>query len=144
MRSIIVLLMLPLAACRPGHDSSPAEAAIRAVMMREWNQPEAPLIVEPIVADGDFAIADWTQPALGGRALLQRTGDTWSVVLCAGDALKSPDLLEHAGVPRSNAVALLQTLAKAEASMPADRLARIAAFNGIVRMGAGGHAEPGR
>ena len=111
-------------------------------MMREWNKPEAPLTVEPIVVAGSFAIADWTQPQLGGRALLQRTGDTWSVVLCAGDTLKDPAVLSHAGISTSDAEALLQALTTAEAAVPAERLARIAAFRGVVRMDGSSHREP--
>lgn len=143
MRSIFALLMLLLAACDASRDSS-AQANIRTVMMRDWNKPEAPLTVDPIVVVGTFAVADWTQPALGGRALLQRAGDTWSVVLCAGDALKDVGMLVHAGMPRSDAEALLQSLADAETSLPAERLSRIGAFKGVVRMGGDGHGESTR
>lgn len=141
MRSIIVLLMLSLAACDASRELSPAAADIRAVMMRDWNKPEAPLTVDPIVVVGAFAIADWTQPELGGRALLQREGDRWSVVLCAGDTLKSAGMLVHAGMSRSDADALLQSLTIAETSVPAERLARIAAFKGVVRMTGSGHGH---
>lgn len=64
MRSIIVLLVLSLAACNASRDSSSTAADIRAVMMRDWNKPEAPLTVDPIVVVGAFAIADWTQPRI--------------------------------------------------------------------------------
>jgi hypothetical protein len=140
MRSIFASLMLLLAACGAGGDS-PAQAEIRAVMMRDWNKPEAPLTVDPIVVVGSFAVADWTQPALGGRALLQRAGNSWNVVLCAGDALKDAGMLAHAGMTPADAEALLKTLAAAEAPLPAERLARIAAFKGVVRMEGGSHGE---
>ena len=91
-----------------------------------------------------FAIADWTQPELGGRALLQRTSNAWSVVLCAGDTLKSIDMLMHAGMSRPDADVLLQALATAETSVSAERLLRIAAFKGVVRMDGGGHGESAR
>lgn len=144
MRLIIVVLALSLAACNASPDSTPAADDIRAVMMRDWDKPEAPLTLDPIVVVGAYAIADWTQPALGGRALLQRTGDAWSVVLCAGDTLKSADMLMHAGMSRSDADALLQALTTAESSVPAERLARIAAFKGVVRMDRGGHGVSAR
>ena len=136
-------MILLLAACGAGHDSAD-HAEIRAVMMREWNKPEAPLTVDPIVVVGTFAIADWTQPSLGGRALLQRSGDTWTVVLCAGDSLKDAVLLEHAGMSGSDAEALLRSLSAAEASLPAERRARIAGFKGVVRMGSDGHGASTR
>jgi hypothetical protein len=46
MRSIIALLVLSLAACHANRDSSSAESDIPAVMMRDWNKPEAPLTVD--------------------------------------------------------------------------------------------------
>lgn len=144
MRLIIFLLALSLAACNASPDSSPAAADIRAVMMRDWDKPEAPLTVDPIVVVGAYAIADWTQPTLGGRALLQRAGNAWSVVLCAGDTLKSTDMLMHAGMSRPDADVLLQALATAETSVSAERLLRIAAFKGVVRMDGGGHGESAR
>jgi hypothetical protein len=141
MKEITALLMLLLAACGTSREETSAVADIRAVMMREWNKPEAPLTVEPVVVVGDFAIADWTQPALGGRALLQRSGEQWSVLLCAGDALKDPAMLAHAGMSASDAQTLSRALLDAEAEVPAARLARIAAFRGVVRMESGGHPE---
>jgi hypothetical protein len=53
-------------------------------------------------------------------------------------------MLAHAGMSASDAEALLRMLAAAEASVPTERLASIAAFKGVVRMGGGGHPEIGR
>jgi hypothetical protein len=143
MRPIIVALTFLLASCGVSREEPSAMADIRAVMMHDWNKPEAPLSVDPIVVVGNFAVADWTQPALGGRALLVRSGDHWSVALCAGDSLKDPTMLAHAGMSATDAEALLRALSIAEETVPAERLARIAAFKGVVRMG-GGHPESAR
>ena len=62
--------------------------AIRALLTKTWDKPEAKLVADPIVVVDDYAIAGWTQGQRGGRALLRRIGKAWSVVLCSGDPLK--------------------------------------------------------
>jgi hypothetical protein len=112
--------------------------------MATWSSAQSPLTVEPVVVAGDHAVADWTQPQAGGRALLFRHKDQWHVVLCAGDALKDAKQLESAGVPTKLARQLASKLARAEKAVTAERLARMASFNGIVRMDAhepSGHTQ---
>lgn len=117
--------------------------AIRHVMMKTWDKPEARLKVEPIVLRGAHAVAGWTQGERGGRALMARNGDgSWRVVLCAGDGIRHAPALQDAGLSAADAQALARDLAAAEAKLPAAQRARFATFDGIVRMDAHGQHPP--
>jgi hypothetical protein len=119
------------------------QAAVRAVLMQTWDQPHARLRADPVVVQGSHAIADWMQGERGGRALLARSADgQWNVMLCAGDGLKDAALLRDAGIPDADAHALLQALATAEKRLSKADLARLASFEGLVRMDAQGNHPP--
>ncbi len=138
------MLALALAsACSPGAPPN-EDVSIRKQLMSTWSSAEAPLTIDPIVVAGDHAVADWTQPTVGGRALLYRHENQWHVVLCAGDALKDAQQLESSGVPAALARELASKLAQAEKAVSTERLARMASFRGVVRMDqheTAGHAE---
>lgn len=140
-----VALVLLLGACsaQPPPAAAKEETAIVAQMRATWEKPEAPLDAGPVVAEGDHAVADWTQGARGGRALLRREHGEWITVLCAGDGIRSAEGLQAVGVPAPEATALAAKLAKAEQAVPAERLARMSAFLGVVRMqeGDGAHGR---
>lgn len=92
-------------------------------------------MVDPVVVSGTDAIASWAQGDHGGRALLKQTAPGhWSVVLCAGDAVKDVQVLEQAGLSPATAQALTGKLAKAEAQLSAPALALFASFEGVVNM----------
>lgn len=100
-----------------------------------------PLAVEPVVVAGDWAIAGWIQDGKGGRALLKRKGESWSIHLCSGDSLKEADVLTEIGIPPEDAGHLAHHLADAEKSLPAETLALFASFEGTVMIeGAEGKA----
>ncbi|WP_159732730.1 copper uptake system-associated protein [Methylosinus sp. Ce-a6] len=63
------------------------EAAVKHLIKQTFDCPDSPLAVEPIVVDGDIAIADRAQGGQGGRALLRRNYGKWEISLCAGEAL---------------------------------------------------------
>lgn len=111
-------------------------------MHATWDRPNAPLDVGPIVVQDDYAIAGWTQGAMGGRALLRREQGSWNTILCAGDGIGDVEGLEAIGLPIGQAEALADRLAQAETQVSPERLAMMASFRGIVRMsaGRGGHA----
>jgi hypothetical protein len=125
-----------LTACSAPSGSDGAEAAIEAVMMTTWDRPEARLSVGPVVASGDWGVAGWTQGEAGGRALLRRIDGDWSVVLCAGDLLKTTDGLAQAGVPSADARRIADNLGTEEVGLAPERLAKMASFTGVVRMDA--------
>ena len=94
---------------------------IRALISKTWDKPEAKVESDPVVMDGSYAVASWTQGQYGGRALLRKDGETWVVVLCSGDGLKDAKGLTEAGVPARHAEALAIKLSAAEESVPAER-----------------------
>ncbi|OAI31769.1 hypothetical protein A1351_04675 [Methylosinus sp. R-45379] len=116
------------------------EAAVKHLLMQTFDRPDSPLAVEPIVIDGDIAIADWAQGEQGGRALLRRKDGKWEISLCAGDALKQSASLEKLGLARPRAEALAASLATAERRLSPALLERMSRFDGVVAVdAAGGH-----
>ncbi len=111
---------------------------LKAMFETEGN----PLAVEPVVVAGDWGIAGWTQDGKGGRALLKRKGEGWSIHLCSGDSLREAEVLTRIGIPASDANHLAHHLAEAEKSLPAETLALFASFEGTV-MVEGAEGESG-
>ena len=103
--------------------AEPAETTeIAGLLHRMFDKPGIALKVSPVVVAGEYAIADWLQGEMGGRALLRRK-QQWSLILCAGDGIKSRDALAKAGVPADHAARLEQQLASAEAGLGSDEVA---------------------
>lgn len=111
-----------------------SEEAVRAVLLKTWDKPDAKLVVDPVVVVGDHAIAGWTQGVRGGRALLKLRSGSWSVVLCSGDPLKQASALVEAGVLEENARRLVRDLSAAERRADPARVRLFATFEGVVRM----------
>lgn len=132
-RTAVAAALLSLWACDGGTRGD--ATAIEALMHATWDRPGARLDAGPIVVEHDYAIADWTQGEMGGRALLHREAPTrWKVILCAGDGIRNEAGLAAVGVPAATARALAQALQRAEQAAPAPRLQRMSAFQGVVRM----------
>ncbi|MBI5130469.1 MAG: copper uptake system-associated protein [Rhodopseudomonas palustris] len=136
---LLAAALLPIvsAAAEPG--DAPAIAAMLRTM---FDKPGVTLQVAPVVVSGAHAIADWSQGEAGGRALLRRRGAAWTVVLCAGDAIRSRAALVQAGVAPDDAGRLAHDLAAAERALSPDVLARFSRFDGIVTMGPSGEHPP--
>lgn len=119
------------------HAAEPLDdkAAIRTLMAAEWDKPDAKLLVDPLVVDGDHALAGWTQGSRGGRALLRKSSGKWAVVLCSGDPLKYASALIEAGVEKDSADRLARGLAEAERQLPPQQVALFSTFEGVVHMG---------
>jgi copper(I)-binding protein len=127
----------------PGRDMDPRQS-IQAVMRKRFETPDKPLIIDPIVVQNDWAIADWQQDGRGGRALLKKGVHGWTVNLCSGDSLKDAAALEKIGVAAPDAKDLTAQLMAAEGSLKPDTLALFASFEGTVILDqedAGGHAD---
>ncbi len=112
---------------------------IRHSMMSMFDKPETRLMVAPIVADGDHAIASWAQAETGGRALLRRKGGNWVIWLCSGDSLKSADSLQQMGVPHESASRLAKALEAGEAKLAPTIVAQFSKFDGVVMIEGGEH-----
>ncbi len=106
------------------------ETRIRDATQAHFGSPRFPIEIGPVVMSGDHAIADWTQGDFGGRALFERGTHGWMLVLCSGDSIRHAENLKRAGVPVFNAGYIADQLAKAEAALPRERLARMKRFVG--------------
>jgi hypothetical protein len=133
MRRLLLILAAALWLCATAHAASDEET-IRQVLRGMFDKPEATIALDAVVVEADYGIADWSQGQIGGRAFLRRKGETWQLILCAGDEIRSADALVRVGVPAQYAVALAHKLASAERSLPVERLALFSTFHGIVSM----------
>ena len=115
------------------------DAAITALLKAQFDRPEAPLSVAPIVVQGDVAVAGWSQDGKGGRAFLRRDADGWAVEICAGESLTEAATLQNMGLGATEAAALQSSVAAAEQSLSADIIAQFNAFEGVVMVGKGDH-----
>lgn len=131
---IVAALALSLF-CFGGSSAEPQdEVVIRIVMKANWEKPDSTLTVDPIVVAGGYAIADWEQGEMGGRALLKKKHENWEVQLCAGDEIKSAETLKSLGVSADIASRIATELSNAEKSLSDARLRKISSFKGLVRM----------
>lgn len=107
--------------------------AITAVMKAQFDTPENPLIVAPVVVEGDHALASWEQGGKGGRALLAKGHMGWEIVLCGGKDLQMPSFLGQHGVAAPES--LSQMFNAAEEKLGADKVALSSSFEGVVMIG---------
>jgi periplasmic copper chaperone A len=135
--ALLVLALIGIPAdMASAHDDD--VGSVTHLMMATFDKPEAPLAVGPVVVEGEYAIAGWTQEDRGGRALLKRKDGDWAIHLCAGDALKDETALRHMGIPPDVAAALAAGLAVEEANADPARVALFATFEGVMEMNADG------
>ena len=110
------------------------KAAIASLIGATWDKPDAKVQVDPVIVVGKHAIAGWTQGERGGRALLKRKDDKWSVVLCSGDPIKEASSLVEAGMNENEAKQLSAELAQAEEKLAPARRAQFSLFDGTVSL----------
>ncbi len=122
--------------------AGPDEDAVGRLLHATFDKPDAQLVVDPIVVNAGYAIAGWTQGDMGGRALLQNKGGHWTLILCAGDGIKSAEALRHTGIAPVAADGLANALARAEQAVAPSRLAMFARFEGLLRMDEAGNHPP--
>ena len=125
-----------------GHADGPMSVAggtdaeqIEAVLMAQFDSPEAPLTVSPITIQGQVAVAGWSQQGKGGRAFLRKDDMGWFVELCAGERLVQPATFVSMGLTRAEAESLAAAVNGAERSAGADLIGRLNAFEGTVLVG---------
>lgn len=108
------------------------DTAIRDLLSHTWDKPNAKLTVNPVVVEGNYAIADWLQNEKGGRALLVKSNNAWQVMVCGGDGLKTEATLMDAGLSKDAAKKMVAALVIAEKNLPADTLKKLASFGNVV------------
>lgn len=104
--------------------------AVAAVMKAQFDTPENPLTVDPVVVEGDYALASWAQGDKGGRALLKKGHMGWEIVMCGGADLRIPAFLGEHGV--TGAEKLSEMFNAAEDALGEDKVALSSSFEGIV------------
>jgi hypothetical protein len=111
---------------------------IQALLSHTYDRPEHKVDTSPVVVEGDYALADWIQGEMGGRALLQRRNGRWEIVACGGDGFKDPAQLGDAGLSAGVARRLIAKLEAAEQSIDPARVKRFDLFGkaGAVMNGA--------
>lgn len=134
VHAALVVFMMLVPASQSFADT-PEQTAIMAVMHGMFDKPNVELVIGPVVVEGGFAVADWTQGDMGGRAFLRKDASRWTLVLCTGDEIRSAEALKASGVPAGTAERLASAIAEAEKGIPPARLKKFASFQGIVRMG---------
>lgn len=139
----IVLVAGLIAGCGNPEVHSKAEVdAVTQVLRGTYDRPDSPLSVEPVVVQDGYAIAGWVQGEMGGRALLRKQGDAWSIILCAGDAVKEASYLVQTGMAAGTATDLVEALVVAEAGVSAARLEMFSRFGPTVFMNQAGSSHP--
>lgn len=108
---------------------SDAEAVV-AVMKAQFDTPENPLTVTPVVIEGAHALASWEQGGNGGRALLRKADMGWEIVLCGGEDLRMPAFLGQHGV--SGAEQLSALFNAEEDKLGSEKVALYSSFDGVV------------
>jgi hypothetical protein len=114
--------------------NTPDQTAIMVVMHGMFDKPNVELVIDPVVVEDGFAVADWIQGDMGGRAFLRKDAKKWTLVLCTGDEIRSTEALKASGVPAGTAERLASAIVEAEKGIPPDRLTKFASFQGVVRM----------
>jgi hypothetical protein len=104
---------------------------IRRVMAQVFDKPSFPVEVNPVVIDGEHALADWIQGGFGGRTVLRKMQGQWVVVLCGGHGLTQSATLVETGMPVSSATVLSKALAEAEARLGPETLKKFTTFDGV-------------
>lgn len=117
------------------------EHAIAQVMKKQFDRPEAPLMVEPVSVEGDYAVAGWIQGKKGGRALLHREHGQWRITVCAGDGLTQATVLETTGMEPAVAQKLAKTVAKAESKLSKDKRQLFSSFEGMLKIDANASSQ---
>jgi len=116
---------------------------IADAMKRQFDRPDAPLSVAPVVIVGDAAVAGWSQQGKGGRALLRKEKAGWAIHVCAGKGLTQADVLEMSGLPKAQAAEMKRAVAKAEAGLAPAQLALFDSFDGVLKVGGEGASAHG-
>ena len=143
---LLGLTQLLLAAPALAHGD--AEHQITQVLKAQFEKPEAPLRVEPINVEGDFAVAGWSQGGRGGRAFLQKDRNQWFISICGGSGLTQADVLQTIGMSTAAATKLARAVVASEGKLGADKRKLFDGFQGMLKVdpaeGHGNHAQHGQ
>lgn len=108
-------------------------------MKRQFDRPDAPLLVAPVSVDSGFALAGWRQGATGGRALLRKGHAGWTIDVCAGKGLNDAKVLIQAGLPNTIAQRLAKQSQADEQQLSASERQQLDLFKGTQKVH--GHSD---
>ncbi len=141
--TLIIVLAAAANSARSQHDGQMDDAAIRQTMLAIWDKPEAPLYIDPVVIQGDHAVADWQQGERRGRALLRWQDNEWVIIGCAGKRFREVAGLQQAWVSSATAAVLAAAINAAETDLPVAIVQQLDQFeavdHGSKSPGASGH-----
>jgi copper(I)-binding protein len=114
------------------HTDEDPQVAIRDTLKSMFETPDNPLAIDPITVQDEWAVASWQQNGYGGRVLLKQWPHGWRVQILGGDAFKSPDGFESAGLSPLKAEQISQRVREAEAKFDGRTLELFGSFEGTV------------
>lgn len=133
--SVLTVLLCTLADAHDKSDkAAPDVYQITHVMKAQFDRPDAPLKVHPVVVDGHHAVAGWMQANKGGRALLVKEKDKWTITVCGGDGLRDAKVLAQTGMGEAAAQSLAAKVQAAEAKLSKSQLKQLALFQGELKI----------
>ena len=131
---LAALVMTQAVANDKSHKPESDSQHIAHVMRAQFDKPDAPLKVHPVVVDGQFAVAGWMQANKGGRALLVKEKDKWTITVCGGDGLRDAKVLAQTGMGEVAAQSLASKVQAAEAKLSKAQLKQLAMFQGELKI----------
>ena len=133
-QQLIAIFLIVLTTAAHAHDAIDDKQSIRNTINNTYDTPQHKVVIEPIVIQGEFAVASWIQQDKGGRVVLFRNAqEKWDIVLCSGEAVKEVEFLVQIGIPQSDADELTKALVAAEENLDAEKIALFDSFKGVVR-----------
>ena len=107
---------------------------IREMVNKAFDQSGRKTTIDTIVVVGNYALYNWKQDSMAGRALVRKEDNQWRIWLCGGKGLKEESGLIQAGLPADTAGMLARQFATAEASLKKEDIQRYDAFGPNVDM----------
>lgn len=101
---------------------------ISVLMHKSFDKPNKPLMIEAVAIQDGYAIADWLQGDMGGRALLAKEEKKWKILVCGGSGLMQIPNLVSAQLSEKTAVSLRSQLVAQEKNIPKNKLELINSF----------------
>lgn len=133
-KMIFIMAMFAFASSNIAQANQDDETNITQVMLKQWDKPENPLHVAPIVVAADYAMVGWTQGEKGGRALLHKHHGNWQVLLCGGDALTKTEQLTQAGLETKTANDLIKGFKQQAQQLSSQEIEKMSLFEGVVNV----------
>jgi hypothetical protein len=141
-RAIAAILAVGLLSPLLAHSASGMDnQKIVAKLNKQFDRPDAPLLVSPVTVQGNYAIAGWIQGNKGGRVLLQKEDGQWRILVCGGDGLTQENVLETTGMPFVVAKKLAVAVRVAESKLSMDKRRQFDSFENMVRIDAGSESQ---